>query len=204
MSGAVDQIRRPAIQSPEPEAPALGFSMQVDLGAGRVATLQTFLPNDCSPELLDRMLDKMTRAGDRQRAHYKIEELQAALEQEERQQAQHLEDLNRNIEDYEARQAKRKLEIEKAQKAVDTIEERARDAHVASGRRGEFKLSGNVVSQHTAVKNGIANLVAEGERDMAERDTTVANSEKTFERRQSIIQKLKGDIVRCKAITGEA
>jgi hypothetical protein len=185
------------------DAPALGFSMQVDLGAGRVCTLQTFLPNDCTVEHLNHMLDKMTAAGDRQRAHYKIEELEREIEQHEREQAQHQEDLDRLDREYEARQEQRNAEVEKAQLALDNLNAAARDAHVATGKRGEFALRGTDKSRHDAVSSGVQALVLEMAKDEAEHDVAHANSTKTFERRGQIIERTRAEIARCKAIVGE-
>lgn len=185
------------------EAAALGFSMQVDLGAGRVCTLQTHLANDCSVEQLNHMLDKMTSAGDRQRAHYKIEELEREIEQHEREQAQHQEDLDRLDLEFAARQEQRNGEIKKAQTALDNLNAAARDAHVATGKRGEFALRGTDKSRHDAVQSGVQALVLEMAKDEAEHDVAHANSTKTFERRGQIIARTRAEVARCKAIVGE-
>lgn len=185
------------------ETPALGFSMQVDLGAGRVCTLQSFLPNDCSVSELNSMLDKMTAAGDRQRAHYKVEELDREIEQLEREQGQHKEDLERLDADYVARQAKREEEVDKAQKALDDVEAAARDAHVASNKRGDFALRGTDKSRYDAVKSGVQAIAVEMAKDQAEFDAAHANSTKTFERRNEILDRLRAEVARCKAIVGK-
>lgn len=111
------------IHSDEPatdpeKAPALGMSLQVDLGMGRVATLQTFVPSDCSPRQLNEVLDKMTRAGDRQRAHYRLEELHSHLLDEERKHAQMLADEEVNTATFNIEQGKRQAEVERMEKVL--------------------------------------------------------------------------------------
>lgn len=196
-------VRNQAVADGTAATAALGFSMQVDLGAGRVCTLQTHLANDCTVEQLNHMLDKMTSAGDRQRAHYKIEELEREIEQHEREQAQHQEDLDRLDREYEARQEQRHAEIEKAQKALDNLNAAAREAHVATGKRSDFTLRGTDKSRHDAVASGVQALVLEMAKDEAEHDVAHANSTKTFDRRGQIIARTRDEVARCKAIVGE-
>lgn len=197
MSGEVARLRSdPGVS----EAPALGFSMQVDLGAGRVATLQTFLPNDCPLGELNEMLDKMTRAGDRQRAHYKIEELERDLEQSVRQHQQHQEDLDRIDAAYEKRQAERKAEAEKATKILDNFNEAARNNHLETGRRGEFKLTGGDKSRYEALSSSVAAVLAEMEKEKAEHDVAHANYAVTKVNWQKNIERTKEEIARCRAI----
>lgn len=105
------------------EAPALGMSLQVDLGMGRVATLQTFVPSDCSMRQLNETLDKMTRAGDRQRAHYRLEELHRELSEEERKHAQMQSDEEVNTATFNIEQGKRQTNVERQEKVLANYEQ---------------------------------------------------------------------------------
>jgi hypothetical protein len=64
------------------------------------------------------MLDKMTAAGDRQRAHYKLEELERDVAKLEKEQSQHQEDLERIDRNFEDEKQKRIDAITKAEKAL--------------------------------------------------------------------------------------
>lgn len=198
MSGAVERLRpdMPAIE----KAPALGMSIQVDLGSGRVATLQTFVDSTCSVREVNAMLDKMTSAGDRQRAHYKIEELERDLKQETKLHAGSQEDLERLDKEYDEKQAQRFAAIETMQKTVDTFMSAAKDAHVGSGRRGEFALKGTEKAHVNAVNAGIVKTKGDIDAATAERDNAHANMKITASRRQEIIDSLKSEIERCKAL----
>ena len=92
-----DNVARLPTREPASEVPALGMSIQVDLGLGRIATLQTFVPSNASQVEINWMLDKMTRAGDRQRAQYRLEELHRDLLEEQRKHVQMQADQQANI-----------------------------------------------------------------------------------------------------------
>jgi len=184
---------------PLDKAPALGMSIQVDLGSGRVATLQTFVDSTCSIFELNAMLDKMTHAGDRQRAHYKIEELERDLKQEQKLLAQHADDLARIDKDFDEAQARRYDTAEKMQKTVDTFMATARDNHVSSGRRADFALKGREKSHVDQVTSGIKKIKDEIDTAQRERDVTHANTMITVNKRKEIIDHLTAEIAACKA-----
>lgn len=186
--------------TPLPEAPALGFSLQVDLGAGRVATLQTFLPNDCPQSALDGMLDKMTKAGDRQRAHYKIEELKAQLQREVDAIAQAQHDIDKTNADHEQRVAVLMADGERLQGKADEVLRVAQDEHVGSGRRGKFELRGTTKSaydsgtlQVTKIKEAL--VAAENERE-----NTIRNLHNGRKGHSVLKAKIEAEIAECQKI----
>lgn len=141
--------------------PALGFSMQVDLGAGRVATLQTFLPNDCSKLDLNKMLDKMTAAGDRQRAHYQIEGLERDVAELEKRQVQHILDVEKVEEDFHAEQKRRAVQIEEEQRKIAGYETQHKATAEARGIRDSSRLPTNVQANITKSEQTIKTLQAQ-------------------------------------------
>ncbi len=197
MSGEVRKLHE--LDAPE-KAPALGMSLQVDLGAGRVCTLQTFVDSTVPVGELDAMLDKMTSAGDRQRAHYKIEELERDLDKTEREQAQHKDDLATIDQRHAENREKLRAEAQALQGSVDTFMATARDTHVARGGRTEFQLKGGDKSNVTKIENAVGKLKDEMAKAEAEHAVAHANSDITFKRREEIIARLKDEIARCRAI----
>lgn len=185
--------------APKPEVAALGFSIQVDLGAGRVATMQTFIPNDMPLSALNSMLDKMTAAGDRQRAHYKIEELRRSLEMEQKLYSDAEEDVARLDSQFEADVVKRKAEMERMTKTLDAYNREAQDAHVASGRRGEFKRPAAAKTVETGIERAQEDLA----KLAAERDVAKANLAITQKRRAEIIARFQAEIDDCEMIVGK-
>lgn len=186
--------------TPVQEAPALGFSLQVDLGAGRIATLQTFLPNDCPQHALDGMLDKMTKAGDRQRAHYKIEELQADLKkvQSAIDQAQY--DIDKTNADHDTAMQLRHAEYDTLQSKLDKLMETARDEHVGSGRRGEFKLRGTTQSAHNAGTSAVEKAKEEIIKAENERENTIRNFVNGRSGRMAQKKMIEAEIAECQKI----
>lgn len=197
MNATVARLPNPQDGAASEAAPALGMSLQVDLGAGRVCTLQTFLPNDCDAVALNQMLDKMTAAGARQRAAYRIEELERELEKLEREQAQHKEDLDAIDRDFAAAQEARTKQLDAATKSLVDYETAAKTEWERSGRRGEFALKGSAKANFDRVQGGAGKLKGELANAAAERDKTHADSERTFERRNEIIAKARAELVRC-------
>jgi len=181
------------------DIPAIGFSLQVDLGAGRVGVFQTALPNDCSLIELNRMLDKMNRAGDRQRAHYKIEEEERSLALVRKEQAQHKEDLDAVDERFAKDMTALAAEAERMQKAADNFMETVRNAHVES-RRGEFELKGAQKSNYNRLSEGIAKIKDEMAMKQAEYDKTHEQWKSLHARREELIEKHVAEIARCRAI----
>ncbi len=65
------------------DTPALGVSMNLQFAAGRQVVFQTHLPQECSAEDLNALLDKMNAVGDRAEAFYAQEQARRQLEVEE-------------------------------------------------------------------------------------------------------------------------
>lgn len=198
MSGEVARLR-----SEEPakvDQPALGFSLQFDLGSGRVATMQTFLPNDCDQAALDGMLDKMTASGDRQRAKYQIEELEREEEKYVREQEQHQEDLANQDKAFDERQEIRTKEVERLQKELGEFDERLLREWNASAKRGTFKAGPRDESRRKAQEGGIQEQIQRMAEDAVERDNAHKNSQTTFDRRAKLLERTRAEIAKCKAI----
>ncbi|MDE2469774.1 MAG: hypothetical protein KGL35_13810 [Bradyrhizobium sp.] len=180
-------------------APGLGFSMQVDLGAGRVCTLQTFLPNDCTLPELNQMLDKMTAAGDRQRAHYQIEGLQRDLKQFRKEQEQGVEDLEKIKRDHQDAQLDRAGRIEKAGKALADFEKASLAVAEDRGRRNPG-MTAQDKANAKRTQDGIDKLKAEIDVAEAEAAKALVEAQKVLDRRAELIAKTEAEIAHCERI----
>lgn len=174
----------------KPAAPALGFSIQVDLGAGRNAVLQTHLPNDASLDDINAMLDKMSSAADRQKARYDIDALTRTLEADEKMLAQAREDEERCRRDWEAQQALREKDLKRAQEDYDTSFNEAYERHRGSGRRGEFTASAQIRSKGSA----LARAKEDFEKEKIKHEAEVGNFHTTVVRWESEIAKKRAEI----------
>ena len=71
------------------KTPSIGISYQITVWGGRQLVLQSFIDRNCSKEELDKLLDKLHDAGERQFAYGKVDEIKLMLEQELKNAAQH-------------------------------------------------------------------------------------------------------------------
>lgn len=106
-------------------APAIGLSYQIDLSNGRQIVMQTHVSQDVSGKDIDKLLDRIGRAVERQRLHYenvsKKEALEKLLEQQTRQYDSFNADFMRLEEEREMRERQ----------------------FAQSGRKGEYKVPAN-------------------------------------------------------------
>jgi hypothetical protein len=180
--------------------PALGFSLQVDLGAGRVCTLQTCLPNDCGVVALNRMLDKMTAAGDRQRAHYQIEGLERDLVKFEKEQAQGQADLQKIDADFDLEQNNRQIEIDRLSATLATYQAAHADVQAARGVRDPSRQKSNDRANAEKVENRIKDLRAEIQVAPETHANTVRQAQIVLDNRAALIEKTRADIAHNQAI----
>lgn len=105
------------------ETIAIGFQVQYQLDEGKALAFSSCVDADCDPAVLNRALDKLVDAAERQQARAKLPRLRKELERLEKSHLRAAEDMFR-------------LDEENAK-----AEAHWRSAHEASGRRGGFKLN---------------------------------------------------------------
>lgn len=179
---------------------ALGFSQQVDLGAGRTGVFQTHLPSDCTLAELNGMLDKMCAASDRLRAHYKIEERERDVDLLVNEQAQHDEDMAKADERFEIEQARLRDHLLKQETARTNFMVVKEEEHAASGRRGKFEPKGAEKTQVNAVDAGVEKIKQGIARNKAEHDITHAKHAELKTRRGELVAKHQREIAKCQEI----
>lgn len=101
---------------PDGAVPALGFSYSVTLDDKRSIVLQTHIPIDATVGALNEILDKMRQATERQAAHFRIVDLKRSLHMQQKQHRRVTEDLAN----------------------IDTQQQAA---FIASGKKGQFRLT---------------------------------------------------------------
>jgi chromosome segregation ATPase len=198
---AVEKLRpKQDATSEMQQVPALGFSVQVDLGAGRAAVFQSAVAGDCDIAELNTVLDKINRAGDRQRAHYKIEEELHKLEQIEQEQRQHTEDLQEVDQRYAEEQKQLRADVLKAEKARGNFYTAHQADHEARGRRGAYEPKGIERTQVNSLTKGIEQLEEDIAKATAEHDKTHMQFNDLKRRRAEVIAKHRKEIERCREI----
>lgn len=198
MSGQDNVARLRPDGLPEP-APALGMSIQVDLGAGRVCTLQSHVASDCSIAELNDLLDKMTQAGDRQRAHYKLEELHRDLAKQEKDKVQCEVDYDQHKKVFSEQQAKRVVDLERQAKTVDDYE-KAKRAERGAGRRGPVELKGQDAANVKRLSESVTALKDQIPQADLAYATECGNFEGSLKAHAKTIERTQREIARCEAI----
>lgn len=77
------------------EVTAIAVSFDHQVSEGRILRFHTGIAEDAPAEAIDRLLDKLTAAADRQAAKYRLEELRRKIAAEEKIYASRSEDLIR-------------------------------------------------------------------------------------------------------------
>src|SRR5262249_22697450 len=100
MSGAEATVRKLREDiGDQKAAPALGFSLQFDLGGNRTLVLQTHVDADAPPTVLNSMLDHISSAADRMRTKYDLKVMRKELAH----QRKTLKSLDEDLERIDAR-----------------------------------------------------------------------------------------------------
>lgn len=129
---------------------AAAITVTAQISQNRSIVIQTYIPRDASLRQYHDVLDKLGASADRQEAKYRLEGLQAELAQHEKTAKSLEEDFT-------------------------SIETRSAAAWVATGRRGEHKLSPQETAQKSTAKTNI-------------------------ERYRVEIKKIKDEITKCEAV----
>jgi hypothetical protein len=183
-------------------ATAIGYSIISNLGGERQMTVQCFVAEDEDIEVINRRIDRVLAVVDRQKAKYDL----AKREQEFEEVALHTRNFLNAIPMAE-RAAQAQVETLKAellgmQEARKEVHDEAYSAHVAAGRRGQFRPKGSLEGQLRNMDNEIAKkkLAIEGlPADTAQhRDQTLINIRKY----QDDLKKRRGEINDLRKLAG--
>jgi hypothetical protein len=104
-----------------PGEPAIGFSIDCKINDRRAMVIQTYLPIDATPKLINALLDRALVAADRQEVRYRLKDMRLLLEKSEQELPLHEKDLVK-------------------------FEETTVREHQARGRRGDFQWNGALAS----------------------------------------------------------
>lgn len=123
------------------DTPAIGITLQypLDEGVGRGLVFQTFVAADCATGELNRALDKVRKAADRQRAIVQLPTLRGLLSDKQ-----------------DALKAQTALHYE-AEISMGIMYDGWEKAHRNSERRGELKLTSAQVAEQTKVQQQLGN-----------------------------------------------
>lgn len=151
-------------------AAALGYSIVSNLDGNRQITVQCFVAEDESDEVVNAKLDRVFRVIDRQKARYDIVSEDEEMAKEKATLHQLQEDLARVDADFEATQSGLNEEIIKIDAQGQEAFLKGYNDHAASGRRGEYNPSGASKAQLTNIGMAKKNIEDTLKKNEAERD----------------------------------
>lgn len=72
-----------------PGEPAIGFSIDCKVNDRRAMVIQTYLPLDAAPKVINEVLDRLLVAADRQEVRYRLKDMRLLLEKSEQELPMH-------------------------------------------------------------------------------------------------------------------
>ncbi len=181
------------------EAPALGYSIVANLGGDRQITVQCFAGSDEALSAINAKIDMALAVVDRQKARYELVDLAAEFDKVSKTYAQFKEDFARIEADYATSQASLDANLAKAIGLYDDEYAAGYDAHVTSGRRGEYKPTGHRQSALLAIKGHQDKLKEARTKNEAERAAAIQNVEISIRRYEDEIARLTALMAACEA-----
>lgn len=176
---------------PKP-APAIGMSLQFDLGGNRTLVLQTHVDGDAPALVINSALDLIAQAADRQRLRYDLKVMRKELKL-------HQKTLKAGEEDFARIEAKAKAAYDAQLKALAMAivegDARGENAWKARGKQGAYKREGAWAQQAANKISELENLRAQGfklsDKEAIERDNAQVTLGKHRERIAEIEQEIK-------------
>lgn len=183
------------------QVPAIGYSITANLGGDRQIVLQHFIGADESDAEVNKVLDRIMRLIDRQKAILEIPDLRAARDKYAGEIAQYEEDLATAEGKHAEAQASLDVEIEHLQTTSKEVHDTAYDAFRASGRQGAFKPSGQTKSQLDRAADGVKRAQEAKAKNEAERHNFLNTVGVSIDRRKAEIAIIEGKIAEAEKVT---
>lgn len=173
---------KPEHETAPKQVPAIGYSILCNMGGDRQMTVQCFVGEDESEDVIAARMDKVFRVVDRQKARYDLDKLYKEFEEAGRHLRNFLNAIP--IAEHQAKHQIAVLEAELSamQDAKKEVFNQGYEQHTASKRRGPFEPSGalkgrlNAMEQEIQKKRDRIRQVPEEQRQ--HRDQTLINVQK--------------------------
>ena len=125
-----------------PEEPKLGIRLGVPMEDGRQLDITAWVDRDDEQEVIDRVLDKITRAANRQKAINSLPELRSQMTSVVDKAARLREDLAACDARFAVRFQALDEQTARNRADLDRLTDEETGKHYSSGRSGEFKWQG--------------------------------------------------------------
>lgn len=174
--------------------PALGISLVVGISGGQI-TFQTHVPVDLDVGETNVIIDKMNTLADRLRAKTELPDLRDELFKIENEFAQLNEDVAAIEGRYEKAQASLEVQIQTLSEEKAKVLTAAQEAHAMTGRAGDYSPQGKTLASMRNFENDIKKVLAEKDKNTAERDVALSQLATNRERFEKLIQRKKDHIL---------
>jgi DNA repair exonuclease SbcCD ATPase subunit len=144
-----------------PEEPKLGLRVGVPMEDGRQLDITAWVDRDDPDEVLDRILDKITRAANRQKAINSLPELRSQRTSVADKAARLREDLAACDARFAVRFQMLDEQTERVRADLDNLISTETEKHYGSGRSGEFKWQGAAKATATRYQDALEKHPAE-------------------------------------------
>lgn len=151
-------------------APAIGYSIVINLDGNRQVTAQCFVAEDENDVEINRRFDRVFAILDRQKARYEVVNEREELAKEAGTLDQLKEDLARVDHDFDKAQAALDEQLTEMQAQNKGAFEEGYNEHISSGRRGEYVPKGFAAQRARAIETALANTKDSKEKNNAERE----------------------------------
>lgn len=151
-------------------APAIGYSIVANLGGDRQITIQCFVGEDEADDAVNARMDRAFRVVDRQKAKYELVDLRDELIKKQETLAQFHEDKARIDHDIDVKLAMLDVQVGVGNDTLTAMNNDAYEAHVKTGRQGEFRAAGATKANMERVKQGLAQIQEQRDKIVAERN----------------------------------
>lgn len=184
----------------EKEVSAIGYSVAANVGGDRQLTFQHFIASDATNAEVNADLDRIMGIVDRQRAVYQMPEVQDELDKLHEEISQYTEDKVTTAEaNFHRAQADLDVQIATLQADHKKAFEAAYARHTTSGRRGDFKPTGQTGAALDRIDAGIRQLVEQKDKNENERAQFILAIDGNIQRRRDRIALLEGKLADLKA-----
>ena len=196
--GDVTQLQK----AEDEDLPGIDLSIVQDLPNGRQIQLKTCFLRSTEKHELDRIMDSIFRACDRQRAFYELQDFKDSLVKHRKTLAQAVEDDNRLDAQYQETKAKRQVEGMTLETDFNTILVEGNEEHERSHRRGPYEPKGWRRDKLAAIQKQRDTIKAEQMKEDNERIVAKAQLQATIDRFEEEIRLIEGQIERREQLFG--
>lgn len=188
--------------SDEPMVPAIDLSIVQSLPGDRQIQVKTCFLQSTPQREVDKIMDSLFRAGDRQKAKYDLASLHDTLEDHEKNLGRALEDVARLDVEHEAAKDLRRGELSNLQIAREQAYQDGVAKHTASGRHAAYQPAGAKKNELEAFDKQAGAMRAAQEKADNERTVAKGQLEISIARFREEIARIKAQMAICHTVLG--